>query len=149
MSKMEFFNFGNSATYHYFTWVRECGQLNTAALIAKAFDRVAADPGMEVLSVGTTHDVQEKLAELLREILEDRLLDSVPGFLGIEEHGYGEIHPEDPKSLWLPFVAEIADSINHFAIAEALLRDAGKWNPEPLVEEFPLPNDPTAGGEGE
>jgi hypothetical protein len=142
MSKMEFFNFGNSATYHYFTWVRQCGQLNTAALIAKAFDRAATDRDMEVISIGTTDDVQEKLAGLLREILEDRLRDGVPGFLGIEEHGYGEVRPEDPKSLWLPFVAEAADSINHFAIAEALLRDAGNWNPDPPEELFPLPDDP-------
>jgi hypothetical protein len=65
----------------------------------------------------------DKLADLLANVLEEVVLD-------IPERDIGDVD-NDPVSLTSPILRVALAQIDCRAVAEALLRDAGKWAPDP------------------
>lgn len=125
---MEFFDFGNSETFHVFKWASsQCPQVDVPALIAKAFELAAEEE--EGLEVDTSHAVRDKLADLL----EEAVIEAAPAadFDNAEPIGYPSTYEPDPfQTLWVPIMAHMVRNINFEAAAEALLRQAGKWAPD-------------------
>jgi hypothetical protein len=120
-----FFNFGNEPTYVFFQWVRE-GELGAVnALIVEAYKKVETN---DYYSVGgdICDCAREELARILRDKLEDTL-----DFVSLED-GPHPVEDEDrARSLANQLLHCAALQIHCSRVAEALLRDAGKWNPGP------------------
>jgi hypothetical protein len=120
---MQFFDFGNSVTFHYFKWVSESGQADPDALIGEAFRKAETDtehfPGEDVCMV-----VRDNLAGLLTELLAD----VVPDVADDSAFPLGGVW-NSPESLWKPILAHAIWTVDCQAVAEALLIRAGKWNP--------------------
>jgi hypothetical protein len=121
-----FFNFGNEPTYIFFEWVREAGLGDVQGLIVEAFDH-AEKTGETVPGEGIGESVHEALAF----ILDDKLVD-VLGFVSLED-GADACHPVSSATLTNQLLHFAALQINFWRVAEALLRDAGKWNPDESV----------------
>jgi hypothetical protein len=121
VANMQFFNFGNDQTYHFFKWVTESGMVKPDELIAKAQQQVEGDEwfkmGMDVSSVA-----RDKLSELLKDVLYDAH--------GLQEgeHEIGLVWQSD-EALLMPIMHYALNQIATDAVAEALLIAAGKWAP--------------------
>lgn len=126
---MQFFNFGNSETFHFFKWVSESGQVvsengqDLQGLIDKAFQEAEGDAFFK-MDVDVCYVVKEKLADLLYDVIWEIVPDLDPDVApGIGEVGIG------PGSLWLPILSIALERIDCHTVAEALLIRAGKWAP--------------------
>jgi hypothetical protein len=131
---MTWFNFGNNETYHYFTWVTESGQIDVQKLLADAYTEVQTD---------TEHFADEDICIVARDVLagllQDRLEEISSNELGCDLGpfagvGIGEVWNTD-QSLWLPLARLALQQIDCHTVAEALLRQAGKWHPSKELPE--------------
>jgi hypothetical protein len=122
---VEFFNFGNDETYHFFRWVTDGGRINPDELIAEALEQVEGDElykmGMDVSSVA-----KDNLAAILKERLED--LGDATAFTRMSNE-IGEVDG-NPESLFEPLLKLAIDRIDLHAAAEAMFIRAGKWAPD-------------------
>jgi hypothetical protein len=119
-----FFNFVNEPTYHFFEWVRSGGLGDVPKLIARAYDKAEQSPWLEM---------GEDVDTVARDTLSDLLRDAV-GSKGIfPSEGLGEIGAAMPvqAGLTYPLLMWALQQIRFHLIAEALLRDARKWHPDP------------------
>jgi hypothetical protein len=110
---VEFFNFGNQQTYHFFCWVTE--NFDTSAQVRGAFARAGEEVSHEWSDL-----VEDALAERLGEMLEDERLDA-----GHESEDtapcIGDVSPPEPESLFEPILAQALRGIDMRAVAEAVL----------------------------
>jgi hypothetical protein len=68
---VEFFDFGNSESFHFFKWLGEQpGERGPQALIARAFEAADTDKWLE-MGACVSRVVRDKLADILGELLED------------------------------------------------------------------------------
>jgi hypothetical protein len=126
---MEFFNFGNQETYHFFKWLTDSDPDWPEALINDAFRRAETTediPGDDICF--TVRDrLGEKLQEVLYEIAPD--LDPECG-AGVQ---IGEIYRDQgersAEALLNPISSLALCRIDCETAAVALLIRAGKWNP--------------------
>lgn len=151
---MQFFNFYNSATYHFFQWVCNSGRVDVESLVRGAFGLVEGDPWFEILDVSTI--AQDKLAGLLERILDDVIAEELPGYMGIEvssadAHRTGDYEGDAYKNefaLFIPTLREALDDICFNVVAQAILMREKKWAPDKTFPEFfPLPGEKPEGGE--
>jgi hypothetical protein len=132
---MQFFNFTNDETFHFFKWVTESGQVDPNALIAEAYSKVETDEehfeGEDICVVA-----KDILAEQLSNLLEDALdlLGLSPADAAVVGNGW-----DSKESLWHPLLALAAVRINCDVTAEALLVRAGKWTPDKNPPEVSAP----------
>jgi hypothetical protein len=134
---MQFFNFGNGPTYHYFAWLQK-NKEDTAGLIRKAFDQVEKD---DWFKMGECPSVvaRDRLADLLEELFDLQIAEVFTEYVSFYDGpGIGDVD-DSAESLALPLFMEAARSISFTIVAHALLIDAGKWNPDPIEDKFPLP----------
>src|SRR4051812_48668347 len=94
--RMQFFDFGNSETFHYFRWLTHPGNADLPALVQKAI--VDAEDSADSVSCQT----RERLADALGELLNEHLYQN----LGIlpEGHALGDVW-HNVESLWEPLLA--------------------------------------------
>jgi hypothetical protein len=71
---VQFFNFGNQQTFHYFDWLTRSGSVDTDQLIARAFEELAKNTDDQITlteeAMGTSEALRDVLARQLRERLE-------------------------------------------------------------------------------
>jgi hypothetical protein len=135
MATIQFFNFGNGPTYHYFAWLRESGLVDVKDIVRTA---CAAVEGDRWDGIGECPSIvaRDKLATMLRGILEEKLGEALPGCASVTEPPrIGDVDAS-LQSLFRPFVREAAGRIDFDKVAVALLIDAGKWDPDPMPEYF-------------
>ncbi len=122
---MEFFNFGNQETFHFFTWVAKSGRVNIDSLIEKAYKR-AENPDNDLFPEGEICVVvRDHLTEELVGVLE--IL--APWDISEVEFGKVLLNPLNNYSLWQPIFANAVARIDCTAVAQAFLIRAGKWAP--------------------
>jgi hypothetical protein len=127
----KYFNFINEQTYHCFVWVSEGGLGDVRKLIAKAYERIESEDKLH----GPLYDITllacEELAEVVKEELDDRL--PSPSWYDIEE-AYMDLSnvPIDTsiEGFTGPMLENALQAIRYDRVAEALLRQAGRYNPE-------------------
>jgi hypothetical protein len=123
MARAQWFDFGNTETYWFCRWVRESGEVDVPALIAKAFEAVEGDEFFE-MGVDTSYIARDKLADQLEEILDERGTDD-----GVQWEPPGEPHVSFAALSNAMLVAGF-DRVDCKTAALALLMDAGKWAPD-------------------
>jgi hypothetical protein len=138
---MEFFNFGNSQTFHFFEYVTKSGKVPVDELMAKAQDAID-EKDLDL------YDVCECLANEMVNVFADALDDAIDA-AGLScnlealqcgewlpsEHG-GHIRGEQEEAdLFRPILAEALEQINFYAVAVAILLSKGKWNPDNTIPE--------------
>jgi hypothetical protein len=127
---IQFFNFWNRQTFHVFKWVSSSGQVDVKALIAQAFQ--TATEQEQPLEVDTSHGVRDCLAALLQDIVEEAVPDEASPPYAIKE--LGDVSG-DNESLWQPLLLDVVKQICFDEVAQALLIQAGKWNPDTELPE--------------
>lgn len=139
---MEFFNFWNAETFHFFQWLTKTDAASPQALIDRAIEKVD-DPepeersGLETMLGNGCIAVREALSGLLSELLEDALflLNGKPmdvcTILDCEDRKGGL----DINDLFEPLLKHAVANVDCDVVAEALLRRAGKWNPDRTLPE--------------
>jgi hypothetical protein len=128
---MQFFNFENNQTYHFFVWLSESGYIDTERLITKAWEAVKDNEsfkkGADGFSVAK-NILAGELAEILVRLTAD---------LGATHYHIGEVECGTPlEMLSRPLLAHAMYEIQFFSVAEALLIQAGKRAPGETVPEF-------------
>jgi hypothetical protein len=125
---VQFFNFRNEPTFHFFEWVR--ATKDTKKLIAEAYDACEGDEWFE-MGEDVSRVARDKLADRLEEILEEAQSD---WGLVTDEWSVGDVDLHacaqagtSLDALFLPLLSFVCSEILCCAVAEALLRDAGKW----------------------
>lgn len=66
---MQFFNFGNDESFHFFKWVCESGLVDVQRLIDEAFQNAEHDKWLEI-GTCVSWVVRDKLADLLQDVLD-------------------------------------------------------------------------------
>jgi hypothetical protein len=127
MGNVQFFNFGNDQTYHFFQWVSRSGMIDPKELISKAMEQVEDDDWFKMGSDVSTV-ARDKLADLLEELLEE-----VTGMVS-DEWPIGAVGPSD-EALTAPILQAALNQIDFHAVATALLISAGKWAPDRELPE--------------
>jgi hypothetical protein len=131
---IQFFNFGNDETFHFFKWVSESGQVTPATLIATAYHNSEAPDDEHLEDEDICVVARNRLAGLLADLLEETT--PVGDFTGGEqEHEIGNVW-NSPESLWKPIFASALSRIDCHAVAEAMLIQAGKWTPSKELPEI-------------
>lgn len=131
---VEFFNFGNDETFHFFKWICESRKFSPDALIVDAFKQAESLDVIEALKVDRG-DICYVLKDRLGVMLENILFHKVAYELDTEEMGLkiGDIWLEGGEptldSLLQPISALALKRIDCDVVAEALLIRAGKWAP--------------------
>jgi hypothetical protein len=128
---MEFFNFRNAETFHFFKWLCHSGCVDVEGLIELALQHSQA-PELFELGFDLSRVAREKLAELLEvELVEakavaarEHRLDLLVGTIQVEDTAY-----EGYGSLLSPLLYDALEKIDLCVAAEALIRRAGKWVP--------------------
>jgi len=147
---MEFYDFVNQQTYHFFTWVTKGGMVDVSDLVAKAMEQVEGNYGFQIgMDVSTT--AKRELADLL----EERLLELLD--VGDLQDALGVVGTVDASldSLTGPLLALSVNQIYFDVTAEAILRQRGKWSPDterPEIKEMTKrerPPEEQTGDEGE
>jgi hypothetical protein len=123
---MEFFNFINEPSFHFFKWVTESGAIDLPALVAQAMKQVEEDKGFQ-MGMDVSWAAKSQLASLLEETLWDRLWHSWCGEIGQVD--------ATVESLTEPLLALSLYQIVFPVVAEAILRDHGKWAPDRELPE--------------
>jgi len=129
---MEFFDFFNSETFHYFKWLCDTRQNDVDSFLKDALDSVEADEWFQMgQDVSTT--ARDNLAEILGEDLKN-----VAAELGVSLELDGI--PEDrcvsgPMGLAEPLMVGAMQRIDCQHVAKALLIRAGKWAPDKVRPE--------------
>jgi hypothetical protein len=119
---VRFFNFGSDESYHFFEWLRQ--HRDVPALVAKAMKEVEVNEWFK-MGEDVSRVARDQLAGIVEEELENLIGDGTdydPNF--IEK-------ADDVGALVKPLLAIASGRIDFGAVAEALLIDAGKWNPDP------------------
>ena len=114
---MEFFNFGNDETFHFFKWICESGQADANDLIANAYKEAEALADDEFEEENICIVVRNHLANTLRDLL----WEAAPGerfTLPVEAPEIGCVWDE-PESLWLPILVL---ALNRIVTAKRWLR---------------------------
>jgi hypothetical protein len=128
MTHSQWFDFGSTETYWFCRWVRESGEVDVPALIAKAFEAVEGDEWFK-MGADTSYIVRDKLADQLEEMLDERATDH-----GVLWEPSGEPHASFAALSNAVLVAGF-DRVDVKTAALALLTDAGKWAPDPSDPE--------------
>ncbi len=137
------FNFHNDPTYHWYVFVRSglAGDVNKLVVDAMSS---AGEHGLDEFDdkLGVCHKVRSHLGSMLGELFDELTgagLHSGEWVETAEGEGRIFVRPEigevDPSrndvkaNLIRPLLAWAAEQISHETVAEAILRDEGKWNP--------------------
>jgi len=118
---MQFFNFHNDQTFHFFNWVMDGGAVDASAMVAKAL----ACPGNE----DDQHMGRESAIAAhakLRGWLID-LVETMTGFELDKPSGIGTPANGGPEAFTRPLLHDAVRKIHFDAVAEALMRINGKW----------------------
>jgi hypothetical protein len=129
---MQFFDFYNRQTFHFFQWLTRSGLLDVQAMVDKALADAERDewfPAKETTSEVAcrllAEQIEEVTQELARRTFDFGLLE--PGddaFVEQEPHGY-----TSAEALFVPLVHDALESIMFPVVAQALLTRQGKWEP--------------------
>jgi hypothetical protein len=155
-----YFNFKTEPTFHFYWWIRR--RYDTKALIDTAFEYVnkdiakrakrkgkrEADPNADDIAVAVQGHLAKRLQAILEDIataLQGRIRDSAePPLQALQPKSEEPRRSRGPRqwlivldSFALPLTAWAMDQIHVDVVAEALLRDAGKWKPDESDPEEP------------
>jgi hypothetical protein len=119
--RVEFFNFGNDETFHFFRWVTDGGRVNPDELVVRALSHVEGDDWF-AMGVDVSTVAKDKLADILNEIVDE--LSPVD-----ESDEIGQVGA-DPEALFNPLLKLAIGRIDLHAVAQAMLIRAGKWAPD-------------------
>jgi hypothetical protein len=126
---VQFFNFGNQQTFHYFDWLTRSGSVDTDQLIARAFEELAKNTDDQITlteeAMGTSEALRDVLARQLRERLEAILPLQADLWAG---PWIGDVDGSE-ESLWTVILYDAARDIDLHAVAQALLIRSGNWAP--------------------
>jgi hypothetical protein len=134
---VEFFNFGNNETFHFFKWICE-SEPGPDALIAEAERKAETVEHDEFEWEDICFIVRNRLMTKFGEILFDIApeLDNDLLEIGkIETPLWSHTADGHADSLLQPIFAVALSRIDFQAVAEALLIQAGKWNPSKVGPE--------------
>jgi hypothetical protein len=133
---MNFYNFHNNETYHFFVWLTESGTVDLSKLIRQAFDAVEGDPWYEM-----GDDISRvQLGGILQNLLEEYMIDFDADLdeAAIEDL-WKDDSPSNTRCLFLPIFSLALSRIDYLSVAEAILIQHGKWNPEKHLPELQEP----------
>lgn len=122
---MQFFNFVNEPTFHFFKWVTESDQVDVDTLVRQAFDGVEKTESHQ-MGFSVSESAREALGKLLMHHLDEWTSDF--DFL-VDEETIGSV-TQTQESLFRPLLKWALDHIYFETVAEALLRRASKWAPD-------------------
>lgn len=122
---MQFLNFGNNETFHFFSWVTGSGLINVTALIERAYKKAENPdddyfPDEDICKIVRDH-IADELESLIIEIAPiDRLIWDGPEIGCVVD---------TVESAWQPILHLALARIDLRVVAEAILIRAGKWAP--------------------
>jgi len=131
MPQVQFFDFANRPTYLFFRWVREGGGgQDPIALVSAAMNAAEHEDFFEI-----DGDVSSASHGALTKLL-GTVLDGLCDAANCERHEDTGA-PVDPDPEWM-MGALLFDAIGHIIlsdVAQAMLVEAGKWNPDRDIPE--------------
>ena len=127
MPPVKFFGFTNPATYLFFQWVHSGGGHNPATLVTAAMDAVDGEEFFEI-DGDVSSAARDALAKMLGAIVDDLRT-------GAECDDLDPAAGPEPEWLTRALLAEALGQIDCWAVAVALMIDAGKWNPDDSIPE--------------
>ena len=133
---MQFYNFGNDETFHFFQWVVHSGLVSSDDLIKQAYDQVEKNDwyerGMDISNLA--HDELTKILDALLDKLADDWVESIGVSLALPDSNVDDMaESEDYGSvdaLFMPFIVKFVRSVCPSTVAKALLIRARKWAPD-------------------
>lgn len=127
----EFFNFGNSQTYHFFKWVTHPNALDISKLVKEAFEAVEGDEWFQLDCPSQV--AKRKLAKKLGEILDEL----AGGWEATEVEGWdiGNVIAGSEEDLFRPILRLAVSEIDVYAVAEAVLVQQRRWAPDTDIPE--------------
>jgi hypothetical protein len=128
---MRHVNFQNPQSFHAYTFLASQPAV-IDAMLAAAFDAAADDDSLDL--DGPTRIISAKLSGAIEEYLTGLALEA--GY-GTGESYIGDVCDGTTASLFLPIVWAALEEIDCWAIAQAILVDAGHWCPEKVTEVEP------------
>jgi hypothetical protein len=138
------FNFHNDPTYHWYVFVRAGLAGDVKSMVAEAMTD-AGEEGFDEFDdhVGLCHKVCLHLAAELEQQFDEltgagrssgiwkETVENVGRVYTLPEIGSIDASRDDVQAnLRHPLLQLAAEQIDHQAVAQAILRDEGKWNPE-------------------
>lgn len=130
---VRFFNFWNAQSYHVFCWLTESKNFDASAMIEQAFaevkpDDLTLDSPCEAACKRLADDIQERVENAFSD-----LTDADSSCLSI---GDVDCHINAYSNLLGPILANAIQEISFYAVAQALLVRADRWNPDTATPEF-------------
>lgn len=139
---MQFFDFHNHQTFHFFYWVCHSGVVDVETLVSRAFDMTHEEQPVEVHE-NLSDAVAQKLSELLVQVLESHVeAELVPVMgTGVSDCDAAHVCDYDPSlekpsasyserfALFIPLIRHALDQIAFQRVAVAILIRQKKWAP--------------------
>ena len=141
---MRHVNMRNDQTFHFHVFLTSTPAC-VDELLTRAFDAAAEDDSVD--HDGPTSVLQQHLALALEKHLEDLALDAGFGQRPEKSGVYiGDACDGGTASLFLPILWNALGDVCCYAVAEAILRERGKFSPEKMLAE--IDEDGSDGGGG-
>jgi hypothetical protein len=122
---VEFFNFGNDQTFHFFTWLCKSGLVDLQQLIRDALNDADESPDALEREEGYSDLAVERLAYRLEDSLNEQLINVIPDHLP-PDGPYIAGECSTLNDLWMPLLSHAVHSVDCYKVAEALLIRARK-----------------------
>ena len=147
---LEFFNFWNAQTFHFYQWVMHSGKVPVDALIDRAWEMLEEEisedrAAISRMDIDVSCHLCEKLVSLLKEIMETAASEYFEShtdywFCECEDNGIGQysgleqMGDDQIEGLFLPILIEALSDIEFGVVAAAILIANGRWEDEDVPE---------------
>jgi hypothetical protein len=127
-------NFHNDETFHVYTWLDAQPTDYTDGFVTAAFKELEFAPdAWAQIDPDTSMNLRRSLARILQSAISDR----VKAALGLDDCTcIGETGNGSESWLFGPIITNAIANVVWLTVAEALLRDKGKWAPERELPEI-------------
>jgi hypothetical protein len=129
-----YLNFHNDETFHVYTWLDAQPADYTDGFVTPAFEelRLAPDDWAQI-DPDTSMDLRRALGRILQSAINDKVRATFD--LDANDH-IGESGNGSDSWLFGPLATNAVANVRWLTVAEALLRDKGKWAPEKELPEY-------------
>ena len=129
-----YLNFHNDETFHVYTWFDAQPTDYTDGFVTAAFEKLEFTPDdWAQIDPDTSMNLRRTLSRILHNAINDKVHET---FDFDDCNQIGETGDGSDRCLFGPLVTNAVANVAWLVVAEALLRDKGKWAPEKELPEI-------------